>query len=251
MEAFDVDRLEVLSFDCYGTLIDWERGIVAALRPVLASNGVALTDGEILEAYASLEPALQAGPFRPYREVLTGLVAALGQRFGFEPDADEERALVRSLGDWPPFTDTVQALRRLGDRYRLAVISNVDEALFARTADRLGVSFDQVVTAERVGAYKPDPRPFQVALAELGVSLERLLHVAQSLFHDIVPAGKLGIATAWVNRREGREGTGATPTVPAAAGARPDLIVPDLSALAALLLNGAGSGSGPEGRGRT
>lgn len=234
MGRIDFEALEVLTFDCYGTLVDWERGIVDALGPVLAAHGAELPDREILERYARFEPAIQADGYRPYRQVLVEVVRAFGARYGFEPDADEGRVLVDTIGSWPPFPDTVDALRRLRTRYRLGVISNVDEALFARTAERLGVEFDLVVTAERARAYKPDPRPFEMAIAALETDPGRVLHVAQSRFHDIGPARRLGLPCVWVNRRAGREAGGATPDPGPRATARPDAEVPDLRGLIAL-----------------
>ncbi|MFQ5690401.1 MAG: haloacid dehalogenase type II [Gemmatimonadota bacterium] len=227
-EPLRLDRFRVLCFDCYGTLIDWERGITAALRPVLAAHGVRLEGEEILQLYAELEPEAERGDFVPYREVLSRVVRAMGERLGFATSRSEEGCLADSLGEWPPFPDTVAALEGLGRRYRLAVLSNVDEDLFALTARRLGVRFDPVITAERVGSYKPSPRNFEYALERMGVPPRQVLHVAQSLYHDIAPATSLGLSTVWVKRRAEDATGGATP----AAVARPDLVVPDLAALA-------------------
>lgn len=235
MSYIDFDELDVLTFDCYGTLVDWERGILDALRPVLVSHGVSASDHEVLESYAEIEPALQGGAYRPYREILVGVVRAIGDRYGFEPDADEEGVLVESIGSWPPFSDTVDSLRRLKSRYRLGVISNVDAALFEPTAERLRVPFDYVVTAEHAGAYKPDPRPFELAIEATDTSQTRVLHVAQSLFHDILPAKSLGFPCVWVNRRAGMNGSGATPEVDVDSASRPDMVVPDLRSLASLM----------------
>jgi 2-haloacid dehalogenase len=136
--------------------------------------------------------------------------------------------LADSLGHWEPFPDTVEALRALKSRYKLAIISNVDDGLFALTACRLGVEFDWIITAEQVGTYKPSRRNFEVALERMGVPREKLLHAAESLFHDVVPAKELGLSTVWVHRRSGKEGFGATPP----ADAEPDFVVPDLETLA-------------------
>lgn len=235
MSYIDFSELDVLTFDCYGTLVDWERGILRALRPVLVSHGVSASDREVLELYAEIEPALQEGEYRPYRDVLIDVVRRVGERCGFEPHVDEERVLVDSIGSWPPFSDSVDALRRLKTRYRLGIISNVDGALFERTAERLQVPLDYVVTAERAGAYKPDPRPFEVAVEVMGTTRERMLHVAQSLFHDIVPAKDLELSCVWVNRRAGRNGAGATPRVELGSEQRPEMVVPDLRSLASLM----------------
>jgi 2-haloacid dehalogenase len=151
-----------------------------------------------------------------------------GERLGFVPSADERAALAASVGDWPPFPDTVEALQALADRFQLVILSNIDDDLFALSARHLGVAFAAIVTAQQVGSYKPDPRNFRALLARLDTAPDRVLHVAQSLFHDIAPANALGLTTVWVNRRHDRPGSGATPP----ATARPDLEVPDLRTLA-------------------
>jgi 2-haloacid dehalogenase len=226
----DFDRFTYLTFDCYGTLIDWERGILAALRPVLDRHGIAIADDAALELYGELESAAERGPYRAYRDLLATVMDGFGERLGFVPSADERAALAVSVGDWPPFPDTVEALRALTDRFRLVILSNIDDDLFALSARHLGVTFAAVVTAQQVGSYKPDPRNFRTLLARLGTTPDRVLHVAQSLFHDIAPANALGLTTVWVNRRHDRPGSGATPP----ATARPDLEVPDLRTLARL-----------------
>ena len=226
--TLDLDSYEVLTFDCYGTLVDWESGIAGALGSLLSRHGVALDREVLLELYAEFEPAEQSGEFKPYREVLAAVVERFGERLDFEPTDDERASLAASLGDWPVFPDTREALARLASRYRLAILSNIDDDLFALTARHLGVSFDAVITAQQVGSYKPDPAHFEAALERYGAR-ERLLHVAQSLFHDVAVAQRLGIDAVWVNRRQAGTG-GATP----AAEARPDLEVADLAALADL-----------------
>jgi 2-haloacid dehalogenase len=227
----DFDRYTHLTFDCYGTLIDWERGILAALRPVLARHGLALTDDRILELYGELEAAAEAGPYRRYRAVLAAVMAGFGARLGFAPSAEEREAFAASVGRWPPFPDTVEALRALGRRHRLVILSNVDDDLFAQSARHLATDFAAVITAQQVGSYKPDRRNFRFALARLGAPPARVLRVAQSLYHDIAPANELGLTAVWVNRRHDRPGFGATP----AATAQPDLEVPDLRKLARLV----------------
>ena len=219
----------LLTFDCYGTLIDWEAGILAAMRPILAAHGVSIEDNRLLEIYASLESEAEAGEYRPYRSILSEVVAGFGRRLGFEPSEGERRALAASVASWPAFPDTVAALGALKERFKLAIVSNVDTDLFAGTARHLGVAFDHVITAGEVGAYKPAEAMFRAVLEQSGLPRERILHVAQSLYHDIVPARKLGVATVWVNRRSGRAGAGATPP----AEATPDLEVPDLRSLVA------------------
>jgi len=224
----DFNRFTYLSFDCYGTLIDWERGILAAIRPILDRHAIALPDEQILELYGELESDAEHGPYRTYRELLASVVDGFGTRLGFVPTGDERRSLAASIADWPPFPDTVAALRSLSRRYQLVILSNIDDDLFAGSARRLQVPFAMVITAQQVGSYKPDPRNFRTLLDRLDTTPDRVLHVAQSLFHDIVPANALGLTTVWVNRRHDRPGFGATP----AATAQPDLEVPDLATLA-------------------
>jgi len=224
------ERFEALSFDCYGTLIDWESGILSALRPVLSNHGIEETDDQLLAAYAAEEEKAEGDEYRPYREVLREVMRGIGDRFGFTPAADELDCLALSIEQWPAFADTIESLHLLKRRYRLAIISNIDDDLFSGSARRLEVPFDEVITARQVRSYKPRPAHFETALERLGLERDRLLHVAQSLFHDIEPAQRLGLSTVWVNRRQGREGFGATPP----GDARPDLEVPDLRTLARL-----------------
>jgi 2-haloacid dehalogenase len=208
--------------------VDWETGILEALRPFLARRGVQLPDERILEEYGRLEREAQAGLYAPYRHVLGRVMRGLARRHGLELHSEERTLLVDSLPSWRPFPDTPDALRRLKERFRLAVVSNVDDDLFAATREQLGVELDWVVTAEQVTSYKPSLRNFEAAERAIGVSRAHWLHAAQSLYHDIVPARQFGLATVWVNRRRGRPGFGATP--PAAA--LPDLEVADLRELA-------------------
>jgi 2-haloacid dehalogenase len=231
LTVIDFERIDVVSFDCYGTLIDWEAGILEALAPLRAEGGVRATDDELLEHYARLETVLQSGDHVSYKEVLRGVARGFARRFSIPEAHFDAEALAASLPRWRPFHDTVDSLRRLQQRYRLAIISNTDDDLFAHTARALEVSFDFVVTAEQVGAYKPSPRNFTYALDKAGVPKERWLHVAQSRFHDVAPARALGLATVWVNRRGDKPGHGAT----TASDAAPDLEVPNLKALADLV----------------
>jgi 2-haloacid dehalogenase len=233
---FDFSRFDALTFDCYGTLIDWEAGILAGLRGIVAPLGVAVGDVELLETYAREEASLEAGPYLRYRDVLARAAARVSGSFGVAADAALCAAFGGSVVDWPAFEDSADALRRLQARFRLGVITNCDDDLFAGSARRLGVTFDWVVTAEQVGSYKPSLRNFEVALARIDVPRERILHVAQSLFHDHVPARSLGLATAWIDRRRGKPGSGATPP----AEASPDLVAPDMRSFADLALGAAG-----------
>lgn len=226
----DLTTYATLTFDCYGTLIDWETGILNALRPILAAHGVARSDDENLELFGELEAEIEAGPYLRYRDVLSQVAAGFGARLGFTPSAEERARFGGSVEDWPAFPDSSDALQSLSDDYALVIVSNVDDDLFAHSARRLGVTFSDVITAQQVGSYKPNPRNFQVMLERVGVPPERVLHVAQSLFHDIAPANAAGLTTVWVNRRVNRPGFGATPP----ANATPALEVPDMATLAHL-----------------
>ena len=225
----DFSSFTHISFDCYGTLIDWEAGMLPVLRRMLAHHGRTLADGAILELYGEFEAAAEGGPYRSYRHVLQSVVRAFGERLGFQPSASEILGMHESVPAWPPFGDTVAALQRLKKRYKLAVISNIYNAMFDETRKLLRVEFDTVITAEDAQSYKPSPRNFQLALNALATSPRQLLHAGQSIYHDVVPARALGIATVWVNRKSARPGIGAV----LAAKGEPDLEVPDLASLAA------------------
>jgi len=225
----DFSDFECLSFDCYGTLIDWEPGILGYLRPLLQNKGCNVSDAQILNFYSECEPSQQELPYRSYREVLASVMRELGKEFHIPLTEEEIHGLAGSIKTWQPFPDTVPALKRLKSRYRLAVLSNIDDDLFASTAPRLEVKLDYVVTAQQVQSYKPSIRNFEVLLDRLRIDRRRLLHVAESLYHDVVPARALGIATVWVNRRQNKPAA-ATRVV----AAQPDLEVPTVAALADL-----------------
>ena len=219
----DFGCFEALTFDCYGTLIDWETGLLAGLRDALPALDA--PDDELLEAYAAHEAEAEAGPYLTYREILAAGVRGIGRAHGVDPADDAVDRFSVSVGDWPAFPDSAEALERLKRRFRLGVITNCDTDLFAASNERLGVAFDWVVTAEQARSYKPSLRPFELAFETITVPRERILHVAQSLFHDHVPAKALGLTTVWIDRRRGRVGFGATP--PAAA--TPDATYPSLA----------------------
>ena len=251
----DPDRYDLLTFDCYGTLVDWEAGIIAAVREVCAAHGAAsgtvhgtlrgvahragqaapLQGGPgettILSAFGAAEHVVQAERYRTYREVLALTLERLGDALGFVPTPAQCDAFAASVRDWPPFPDTVDALDRLATRYRLGIVSNIDDDLFAETALQLNTDFDWIVTAQQVGSYKPAPAHFKEMAMRSGIPVDRTLHVAQSLFHDIAPASALGYATVHVNRPSRAGGTGATPP----ADARPGATVTDMAGVARLL----------------
>jgi 2-haloacid dehalogenase len=225
------DDFEVLTFDCYGTLIDWETGIWQALSPVFASHRVSAGREPVLAQYAALEAALERGPYVEYKEVLRRVLQGLGHRFMFRPSAAEMEGFAQSVRDWPAFADSPAALAALQSKYKLAILSNIDDDLFAYSAPRLGVTFDYIITAQQARSYKPSLNNFRLAFQRTGRPPEKILHVAQSLFHDHVPARQLGLHTVWVNRRHDQPGGGAT--LPAEA--VPDLEVPDLQSLSKLM----------------
>jgi 2-haloacid dehalogenase len=240
----DFSRFTAISFDCYGTLIDWESGILPVLRTVLENHGQSLPDAAILELYGEFEAQAESGSYQSYRNVLQAVVRAFADRLHFKASSAEIRLLDESVPAWPPFPDTVRALRELQKHYKLVVISNIDNDLFAETRKHLGVEFDGVITAEQARSYKPSINNFQIALSTLALSPDRLLHAGQSVYHDVVPARSLGISTVWVNRKSARAGIGAVRTSTALDDERrADLEVPDLASLAAAAMTGAQDGS--------
>jgi 2-haloacid dehalogenase len=223
------DRYKVLTFDCYGTLIDWESGLITALDRILDRYNIQLEKEKILELFAEFESQEeQQETFRNYREVLKNVVRKLGDRLRFKPTEEEINSLPESIKDWQPFPDTVEALGLLKQHFKLGIISNIDDDLFAATAKKLKIDFDWVITAQQVKSYKPSQQNFQIALNKIGLASDSILHVAQSLYHDVVPANALGLSTVWVNRRANKKGFGATK----AAERKADLEVTDLKTLA-------------------
>ncbi len=202
---------EVLSFDCYGTLIDWETGIWAALQPLLVANDADVGRAAALAAFGVLETEQEATtPAYPYPEILTRVHNRLAATLGLETSDDFDRGFGGSVPEWPAFPDSADALTHLGERYRLVILSNVDRRSFAASNQRLGMAFDVVYTAEDIGSYKPDPANFDFLLRhledDLGIHPESILHVAQSLFHDHAPAKAAGLDTVWIDRQRLSEG---------------------------------------------
>jgi len=230
MNNMKLTDFEALTFDCYGTLIDWETGLYNSLQPLLQAGAVTLGRDEVLAVFARHEAAQEAAtPRMIYSELLAEVHRRLAGEWGVK--ADEERAVAfgKSVPDWPEFPDTQASLQYLQRYYKLVILSNVDRASFRLSLPKLGVEFDAVLTAEEIGSYKPDRRNFHYMiekLGEMGVPKERILHTAQSLFHDHVPAKELGLATAWINRRHGKTGTGATKV---AAPVTPDFVANTLA----------------------
>lgn len=204
---------KVLSFDCYGTLIDWESGMIEALQP-LTAKVPGLSRDRILETHARHEASQQLySPAKLYRDLLPVVYKRMAEEWGVAVDWEECLAYGRSIGDWPAFPDSAGALSYLKQHYRLVILSNVDNASFAMSQRRLGITFDAVITAEDVGSYKPAQRNFEYMLEKLqgmGVSKGDILHTAESLFHDHAPANEIDLASCWIFRRHGQQGSGAT-----------------------------------------
>jgi 2-haloacid dehalogenase len=214
-EAPLLTDFDALSFDCYGTLIDWEAGISTALAPWAVRQGVTLTSEELLERYARAEAAEEERtPGSLYPDILRATMRSLAGSLEVTIDESDTERLARSVPEWPAFADAPEALASLASEYKLIILSNIDRESFLGSNRRLGVHFDAIITAQDVGSYKPSPRNFTVLLETvdtMGIDRKRLLHVAQSLFHDHVPAKTFGLHTVWINRRAGRPGWGATP----------------------------------------
>jgi putative hydrolase of the HAD superfamily len=205
---------KVLTFDCYGTLIDWETGMINALAPLASRLGSRLTRDEILEAHARHESSQQKQtPYKRYRELLAVVYRRLAEEWNLSVDWDECVRYGESVKDWPAFADTVDALRYLKQHYKLVILSNVDNESFAASNKKLGVEFDAIYTAEDIGNYKPSDVNFEYMLRMLkrrGYEKSDILHTAESMFHDHAPANRHGLASAWIYRRYQQEGFGAT-----------------------------------------
>lgn len=232
----DVGSVRLITFDCYGTLIDWETGMLSAFRSLFWRNGKVVSDKKLLEVYGDAEAEIEAGSYQRYRTVLSETVQAMGRELGVDISAHDSRQFAASVPLWEPFPDTVACLQALARRYKLGIISNIDDDLFAGTQKKLGVRFDLIVTAEQVQSYKPSLRNFQEALRRSGLGKDEVLHAGQSVYHDIVPASFLGIANVWVNRPSIRPGAGAAKP----ASAQPQFEVQNLNELLALMTNRSG-----------
>ena len=222
------DDYAVLSFDCYGTLIDWETGIWDALSPILQAHGMEMDADKALEQYGMLESDAERDEYISYKFVLAKVLDGFSQMLDFSPTQEEIDAFCWSVQDWPAFPDSPGALAALNTKYKLAIVSNIDDDLFAYSAQRLQIPFDWVITAEQVQSYKPAPAHFYTLFERTGLPPAQILHVAQSQYHDIATANTLGLKAVWVNRRHAQGGSGATPR----GFAMPDLEVPDLESLA-------------------
>ena len=207
---------KVLSFDCYGTLVDWETGIVENLRPLTAKLADVPPPDKILATHAMFEAKIQASqPTLKYSLLLAEVYSQIAAEWSIKVVPEDCRRYGNSVGSWPVFDDTVRALQSLHEHFQLAILSNVDKASFRKSNERLGVAFDFIFTAEDVGTYKPNPGNFEFMLAQLrasGIAKNQILHVAESLFHDHIPANQFELDNCWIYRRHGKEGFGATKT---------------------------------------
>ncbi len=226
---------KVLTFDCYGTLVDWEKGLTAAFGPWRRRVGVKAGNEELLAAFAQVESPVQTeNPTLRYPDVLAESLKRLSAAMGAPATPEECTAFGAAIGDWPAFPDTPGAMRALKQHYRLVILSNVDRASFAKSRNRIVSEMYEIYTAEDIGSYKPDPRNFEYLIKgvkkDFGIEKDEILHVAQSLFHDHVPAKKFGLATCWIDRRGAKGGSGAT--APIAENVTPDWTFPTLQGLA-------------------
>jgi len=229
--ALDFSRFSIITFDCYGTLIDWESGILGAIRPIISAHGAHLSDAEILRMYGEIEADEESGEYQPYREILRAVVRGFGTRLGFVPSEKEQESLPNSLVHWKPFPDTVTALRQLKQKFKLGILSNIDDDLFSATAPQLEVDFDHVVTAAQASAYKPSPDIFRLAQERMALPPQEWLHAGQSIYHDVIPAQSIGVATVWVNRPSPLPNSGAAKP----AQAKPNVELASLQELADLV----------------
>jgi 2-haloacid dehalogenase len=229
--ALDFSRFRIITFDCYGTLIDWESGLLGAIRHILSAHHAHLSDADILRMYGEIEAEEESSEYQPYKEILQAVIRGFGTRLGFVPSEKEQQSLPNSLANWRPFPDTIAALRQLNKKFKLAILSNIDDDLFAATAPQLEIKFDQVVTASQARAYKPSLDIFRLAQEQIDLPVTQWLHAGQSIYHDVIPAQSLGIATVWVNRPSPVPNAGAAKP----AQAQPDVEVASLQELADLV----------------
>lgn len=213
----EIKHKKVLTFDCYGTLIDWEQGIIESLKPILTAQNVKISDEEILFQFGQTEHIVQArSPKLLYNKVLEEVLYSIGDTYQFQPTHTQAQTFSSSIKNWLPFPDTVAALQKLENHFKLIIVSNVDNTSIAMTLPYLKVRFHRIITAQEIGAYKPDEKVFKFVFDKLSnedISKQEILHVAESLFHDHVPAQKLHLDSIWINRRFNKSNPGATPGV--------------------------------------
>lgn len=227
-QQIDLTNIKVLTFDCYGTLIDWETGISEALTLLLAKHDLTIDPKCLLQMYATHELTERNKPYQSYRMLLRNVVSSLFSEFKLEASTDEQDFLPHSIKNWPPFADTVKSLNFLNQKYQLGVISNIDNDLFEISHSKMPIPFSWIITAEQAQSYKPNLAPFTLALEQIPYPKENILHVAESNYHDIAPAKHLGIKSVWVRRQEISNAT-------LRSSINPDMVVSDLTSLCNLL----------------
>ena len=227
-QQIDLTKIQVLTFDCYGTLIDWETGISGALSLLLAKHGLTIDAKSLLQMYAKHELTERNKPYQSYRILLRNVVTSIFSEFKLKASTNEQDFLSQSIESWPPFTDTVKSLNFLQKKYKLGVISNIDNDLFETSYSKMQIPFNWIVTAEQAQSYKPNLAPFTLALETIPYPKENILHVAESNYHDIAPAKHLGIKTVWIRRQEISNAT-------LSSSINPDMEIRDLEHLCTLL----------------
>lgn len=223
----DYQKIRLLSFDCYGTLIDWKESVLGILDSYFRDTPLKFSREELFRAFLEADRKMITDKYLPYREILAQVIELMAEDLRFSIDPASRYLLSDRFPEWTPFPDTVRSLKKLKDNFQLAIISNVDDELFSLSNKLLEVEFDFIVTAQQLGSYKPDHRNFQRALEVFGIEKDKHLHVAQSIYHDIIPANELGMNKVWVNRYGEAERTDPLEF--------PDLEVPDLQSLVTIL----------------
>ena len=223
----DFNKIRLLSFNCYGTLIDWKESVLNILEFFFKDFPIEFSRDELFRAFLEADRKMISDKYLSYRDILAGVLDLMAEQLRISLDPASRYLLSDRFSEWKPFPDTVQSLKKLKEKFQLAIISNVDDELFSISNRLLKVEFDYIVTAQQVGSYKPDLRNFQHALGDFGIEKEHHVHVAQSIYHDIIPANQLGLNKVWVNRYGEPERTDSIEF--------PDLEVPDLSSLVKIL----------------
>ena len=214
---------EIISFDCYGTLIDWKKAVLDILGSVISRYHIEVEREELFMMFLEVDREVINDEYRPYREILTEITDRIAAKLSINLINKDRTCLSDRFDEWIPFYDTVRALKKLASQYKLCVISNIDNDLFGITASKLGVKFDFLITAQNLRTYKPNHNNFKQALSSFGIDRDRQLHVAQSIHHDIIPANQLGINNVWINRY--------AEEVPESEVGNPGMIIPDLASL--------------------
>lgn len=227
MNNLDFNQFELISFDCYGTLVDWKRSLKEIMNPFIQRHNLNLSKDQLFELFLRSDQFCISEDYKPYRDILVSIMDQMGKELNINLKEAERTCLVDRFGDWTAFPDTPDALQELKRKYKLAIISNVDDEMFDVTKRCLGVRFDFIITAKQAGSYKPSKNNFIKALEKFGMPSEKVLHVAQSIYHDIIPTNELGWHNVWVNRYNEPERTDPAEF--------PDLEVPDLKSLVRII----------------